>query len=120
MVFLQSIIVFGGSAREVVLFGAAVVVSLLVAVLAWRHRGARGAFSLMGLMLANAVWTGCNVVMLTAPRPFPQIAFYLADIAYFTLMPFLVLFVLEYSGYSGAVTRKRMLGFWAVPDFSTT
>lgn len=105
-------------AQYALLFGASGIVSLVVALTAWLHRRARGALSLIGLMLANALWAFCNVVMLNAPPPFKATAFVVADAAYFALVPCMFLFVLEYCGYGGRLTKWHMLLIWAIPFLS--
>ncbi|MBI4674711.1 MAG: PAS domain-containing protein [Chloroflexi bacterium] len=98
------------------LFGAAGLVSLIVALIALLHRQARGALPLIGLMLANASWAFGNTLMLAAPSAFAKLlGFHLSDFGFFTFITFFLMLVLDICGYSSRLTPRRLLLLWLVP-----
>lgn len=98
------------------LFGAAGLVSLIVAWIAFLHRHARGAVPLIGLMVANALWALGNTLMLAATAETAKLlGLHLSDIGYSTFITFFLLLVLDICGYSARLTPRRLLYIWLFP-----
>jgi PAS domain S-box-containing protein len=91
-------------------------IALLLAGRAWRYRVARGAKPFATLMLALAVWSGCYALSLIS-EPLPVKVFWLnwTYLGIVTIPTSWLLLALQYSGYDGWLTRRRLLLFALIP-----
>jgi len=92
------------------------IIALFLAGIAWRYRTARGAKPLATLMLALVVWSGCYALSLTSAS-LPAKIFWLnwTYLGIVTIPTSWLLLALQYSGYDGWLTRRRLLLLTLVP-----
>lgn len=98
-----------------IIFSAALI-SIGVAVYAWRERAQTGALFFAGMMLSVAEWlitSGCVSLSQT-----PEQARWWVDPRFFGLtamLAFFILYVIQYSGHGKWLTRPRLLFFLSIP-----